>query len=78
MNIDLLADNYYSFSTYSYCINNPVILFDPIGMDVYFDYDGNFLYDDGEGDDFRLIDAVTFNEIHGSAKDEAKEKEVKR
>ena len=35
-NTDPLAEKYYSYSPFNYCINNPLILIDPIGEDVYF------------------------------------------
>lgn len=34
MNIDPLADNYFSFSTYNYTLNNPVFFIDPDGRAV--------------------------------------------
>jgi RHS repeat-associated protein len=34
MNVDPLAEKYYSFSGYGYCLNNPMIYIDPTGMEV--------------------------------------------
>ena len=33
--IDPLAEKYYSISPYVYCLNNPVRLVDPVGMDAW-------------------------------------------
>ncbi len=35
MNIDPLAEDYYSFSTYNYTLNNPIFFVDPDGRGVY-------------------------------------------
>lgn len=32
MNVDPLAEKYFSHSTYSYCMSNPVYFFDPDGQ----------------------------------------------
>jgi hypothetical protein len=66
------AEKYLTYSPYNYCINNPIVFLDHNGMDVYFDYKGNFLYDDGQGKDLRLIQADTYNKIRSESKDAVK------
>ena len=41
--VDPLTEKYADISGYVYCHANPVILFDPDGMDDYYDKNGNFL-----------------------------------
>ncbi len=43
--MDPHAENYYSWSTYAYCGNNPVKYTDPTGMDWYIDTDNTYQYD---------------------------------
>ena len=42
--IDPHAENYLDWTPYNYVGNNPIILFDPDGMDWYEDKDGNIQY----------------------------------
>jgi RHS repeat-associated protein len=44
---DPLAEKYYSWSSYNYCMNNPVKYVDPDGMDIYFYH---FKYDERRSD----------------------------
>jgi len=39
-NIDPMAENYFSYSPYNYCINNPICLSDPNGAEVTVNDDG--------------------------------------
>jgi len=44
LSVDPMSDNYPSMSPYNYCANNPVILVDPDGRDIYtFDESGNLV-----------------------------------
>ena len=39
--VDPLAEKYYSISPYAYCMNNPILLIDPNGMEwFYYSKDG--------------------------------------
>ena len=51
LSVDPMSDKYPSMSPYNYCANNPVILVDPDGRDIYtFDDKGNiYLYEAIEG-----------------------------
>lgn len=42
--VDPHAENYFSWSPYAYCGNNPIKRIDPTGMDWYEDEDGNALW----------------------------------
>ena len=52
MRVDPHAERYYSISPYVYCMDNPVRLIDPNGMDPYLVYDGKTktlkIYDDNK------------------------------
>ncbi len=52
MNLDLLAENYFTLSSYTYVANNPILLTDPDGKIIEF----SFTYDD-EG----MISSVNIN-----------------
>ncbi len=47
--MDPLCEKYYSISPYAYCMNNPVNLIDPIGMEPVYNMDGEFLGTTSEG-----------------------------
>lgn len=49
MCIDPMADKYHQWSTYTYCLNNPIITIDPDGRSTHTDRKGNVVavYDDG-------------------------------
>ncbi len=70
------AENYFSYSPYNYCINNPIVFIDPDGRDVYFSHEGRFLYDDGQGKNLRIVESDTYkairSESRAAAKSEAK------
>ncbi len=60
LSVDPLADKYPSLSSYVYCANNPVILVDPDGRDIWeIDESGNILKHTvtDKFDQFRVIDA---------------------
>jgi hypothetical protein len=54
LSVDPLADKYPGWSPYNYCLNNPLIITDPSGMDtLYFDNTGKYLAEQtkkGDGD----------------------------
>lgn len=56
-------NNAQNYNRYSYCLNNPLRYTDPSGMliDKYFDENGNYLYDDGIGDNIRILNSSTYN-----------------
>ncbi|MEO1023893.1 MAG: RHS repeat-associated core domain-containing protein, partial [Bacteroidota bacterium] len=69
MQVDLLANQYPSLSSYSYVANNPLLYIDPTGMWIQsYDEDGNIRYEAEEGDNFD-----TFREQYGMSKSEATE-----
>lgn len=43
MQVDPHSENYYNTSSYAYCHNNPILLFDKNGMDDYYDMNGNLI-----------------------------------
>ena len=47
--VDPLCEKYYGISPYAYCMNNPVNLIDPIGMEPVYNMDGEFLGTTSEG-----------------------------
>ncbi len=47
--MDPLCEKYYAISPYAYCMNNPVNLIDPIGMEPVYNMDGEFLGTTSEG-----------------------------
>ena len=47
--MDPLCEKYYNISPYAYCMNNPVNLIDPIGMEPVYNMDGEFLGTTSEG-----------------------------
>jgi RHS repeat-associated protein len=53
--MDPMAEKYYSVSPYAYCANNPVMLVDPDGCDVYYSNTGEFLYRDDKKTDNIII-----------------------
>lgn len=44
--MDPHAENYYSWSPYAYCANNPLRITDPTGKDWYMDTDSSYQYDE--------------------------------
>lgn len=68
MNIDPLAEKYYSYSTYNYTLNNPIIYIDPDGRSVkdwYIDAKtGQLLGTDGAAsNDIRVIHKEDYNDV---------------
>ena len=66
MGVDPAAELYYSWSTYQYVRNNPILRIDPNGMwdDYYSSLNGKKLGSDGASTtNMRLIDDDKFNEI---------------
>ena len=58
--IDPLAEKYYSFSSYTYVANNPLIFIDPDGMDWY-DINGTITWCNQEGE--LTIDDQTYQSL---------------
>ena len=46
LSVDPLADKNISNTPYMYCNGNPVMLIDPDGMDWYYSFDENGVYED--------------------------------
>jgi RHS repeat-associated protein len=64
LSVDPMSDKYPSMSPYNYCANNPVILVDPDGRDVYtFDENGKILSHD---DKQKGYDQVIVQKADGS------------
>ena len=63
LSVDPMSDKYTSLSPYAYCANNPVILVDPNVMEIdrFYDENGNFLYDDGVGNNIRILNSSAYN-----------------
>ena len=58
MNIDALAENYYSYSSFNYTLNNPIFFIDPDGNSVdtiYEDEFGNTLAETNDGNDATVV-----------------------
>ena len=53
--VDPLADKWNSVSPYNYVLNNPLLLIDLDGKDVYVNAKGKVIHDTGEGDKYFLI-----------------------
>ena len=63
--IDPLAEKYYNVSPYNYCMNNPVILVDPNGMDwILSTGDKVYWYGGDVGDNSQLL--YTYNATSGN------------
>jgi RHS repeat-associated protein len=63
---------YQNVTPYNYVMNNPLSYIDPTGKDYYFDYDGNYLGSDGQGDKLRLTQKADYQAAQKAAKKEAK------
>ncbi len=48
--LDPLLEKFNSFSPYSYCLNNPIVLVDPDGMASRYNWETNTYYDDEDDD----------------------------
>jgi RHS repeat-associated protein len=56
INVDPLADNRDWLTPYNYVQNNSILRIDPTGaIDDYYDIEGNYLGNDGQGDNLRLV-----------------------
>ena len=73
MNIDPLADAYFGLSPYTYVANNPILLIDPDGQRIGFE----FKYDD-EGNISEVLITVTGKIIDDSGKLSSKKIEAAR
>jgi len=73
LSVDPMSDKYPSLSPYNYCANNPVILVDPDGKDIYIfnldgTYSGNKIIQDGEhtgrivGEDGKAVKNFKFSD----------------
>jgi RHS repeat-associated protein len=58
---DPLQEKYYSWSSYNYCMNNPVKYVDPDGREKYYAIDGSYLGQVGTNTDIRVINSTLTN-----------------
>jgi RHS repeat-associated protein len=73
LSVDPMSDKYPSMSPYNYCANNPVILVDPDGRDIYtFDEQGYLLDVEENKDVDRFVIKDKNNETIAESKDFAK------
>ena len=63
LSLDPMADDYPGWSPYNYCLNNPVVNFDPDGRSTHTDSDGNVVavYDDKDLGIFKHSDLSGWN-----------------
>ena len=52
--------NYYGWTPYNYCANNPIAIMDPTGMDWYTDKEGRYLYDPKIKKDSKLDEGQSY------------------
>ena len=61
--VDPMAEKYYSWSPYTYCLNNPMNRIDPTGMDSFYNWERESYKDEGRDEVSWMILRLSFNRI---------------
>lgn len=69
LQIDPNSFNYYAWTPYNYCANNPIAIMDPTGMDWYTDKNGMYQYDPNITKDSKLKEGETYVGVTHQIKD---------
>ncbi len=69
LQIDPNSFNYYAWTPYNYCANNPISIMDPTGMDWYTDKEGRYQYDPNITKDSKLQEGQTYVGVTHQVKD---------
>ena len=61
--VDPMAEKYYSWSPYTYCLNNPMNRIDPTGMDSFYNWERESYKDERRDEVSWMILRLSFNRI---------------